>query len=282
MNSFSFNRFCKTYRWIFGMNLRSMMMWSAGYVVGVFLGEMLFFALNPSTSQGFVLRNIEKFSTTFIVIALTIGACTFLSDFNKKVKREAFLMLPASNLEKYLSAVLYIVSFFTVCVLLSFALGDTLRMVIRSLVYGDEWVSILPIMFETSPLNYFSPGHMANGLFWFDVVRLAVTIGFLLWVHSVYTLGGTLFRKYSYVLSSVFIILCMTVFVKAMIQYDMTMFYTQWENGVLVAHETGTMSYVLAVALPILSAFNYWASFRIFKGFQLITNKWMNYDIFKR
>jgi hypothetical protein len=39
---------------------------------------------------------------------------------------------------------------------------------------------------------------------------------------------------------------------------------------------------VLAVVLPLLAVINYWASFHIFKGFQLITNKWTNYDILKR
>ncbi|MBQ9993373.1 MAG: cation diffusion facilitator family transporter, partial [Clostridia bacterium] len=64
------------------------------------------------------------------------------------------LMLPASNLEKYLTALLYIASFFTACVLLSFALGDTLRMVFRSLVFGDEWVSTVPIVAKNLMYHY--------------------------------------------------------------------------------------------------------------------------------
>ena len=282
MNSFSFNRFCKTFRWFFGVNLRSMMIWSSGYVVGVFLGEMLFFAFNPNSSVEHKLQSVEQFCTIFIIIALTIGACTFLSDFNKKSKREAFLMLPASNLEKYLTAILYIASFFTTCVLVSFALGDSLRMVIRSLVYGDEWRSTLPMMVNWIPQSYFSPEHLANGLFWFDVMKLVDLSAFFLWIHSIYTLGGTLLRKYSYVVTSVFVIFCMMLFGKVMTAFNMTMFHTQWDLGVLQNYEIGTMSYILAVALPVFAFFNYWASFQIFKGYQLITNKWTNYDILKR
>jgi len=32
----------------------------------------------------------------------------------------------------------------------------------------------------------------------------------------------------------------------------------------------------------LLTCFNYWASFHVFKHFELITNKWTNYDILKR
>ena len=52
-------------------------------------------------------------------------------------------------------------------------------------------------------------------------------------------------------------------------------------KSVQIIHKVGALGYFLTVALPLLSIFNYWASYRIFKGFQLITNKWTNYDFFK-
>jgi hypothetical protein len=262
-----------------------MMAWSAGYVAGVFLGELLFFALNPNGSLDYKLNNIVQFCTIFILIAMAIGTCTFLSDFNKKTKREAFLMLPASNLEKYLSAVLYILSFFAVCVLISFALGDTLRMVFRNLVYGDEWKSAIPMLINNMILNLWCHPY-ATELMWFDIMLVIVFVATILWIHSTYTLGGTLLRKYSFVITSVFLIVCFILFVKFMTYFQLTMFHTQWkwENGTptLESYELGIMSYVVAVALIVFSCFNYRASFHIFKGFQLITNKWFNYDILKR
>jgi hypothetical protein len=52
-------------------------------------------------------------------------------------------------------------------------------------------------------------------------------------------------------------------------------------ESIQVLHKVGVLGYFFTVALPIISIFNYWASFHIFKGFQLITNKWTNYDIYK-
>ena len=63
---------------------------------------------------------------------------------------------------------------------------------------------------------------------------------------------------------------------------DASMFTSHWDGDKYVSQEVGFFAYVLAVVLPLLSIFNYWAAFHIFKGFQLITNKWTNYDILKR
>ena len=52
-------------------------------------------------------------------------------------------------------------------------------------------------------------------------------------------------------------------------------------KSVQIVHKVGALGYFLTVALPLLSIFNYLASFHIFKGFQLITNKWTNYDFHK-
>ena len=39
MNSFSFNRFGKTLRWVMAVNFRTLLMWTIGSVVAVFVGE---------------------------------------------------------------------------------------------------------------------------------------------------------------------------------------------------------------------------------------------------
>jgi hypothetical protein len=107
-------------------------------------------------------------------------------------------------------------------------------------------------------------------------------LAFTLWIHSLFTLGGVYLRKYSFVLTGLFFILCMVLLVKFVHAYDINMFTSHWDNGTYISEEVGTLAYVLTVVLPLLSIFNYWTSFRIFKGFQLITNKWTNYDILKR
>ena len=191
-------------------------------------------------------------------------------------------MLPGSNLEKFLSAVIYAVIAYVFALLLSVVLGDTLRMVFRSLAYGDEWVSAIPQVLKGLIPNIVLHDDSHVYSVSFKVMNLVVGYSFILWIHSLYTLGGTLLRKYAFVVTSVAMIFFMMVLSWVINHLDVSMFTSQWDGNAYVSEEVGVLAYVLAILLPLLSIFNYWASFHIFKGFQLITNKWTNYDILKR
>ncbi|MBQ2210141.1 MAG: hypothetical protein II404_09290 [Prevotella sp.] len=280
MNNFSFNRFSRTLRWVVGVNFRSLMIWTLGYMVGVFLGEQLFFGMSFGNDVASILSNISQFFTIFILIALGVGLSTVFYDLNKKTRREAFLMLPASNLEKFLSAVVYVTFVWTFFVALSFVAGDTLRMVYRALVNGDEWISTVPMV-----MNTMEPGFVEvfkhESTLEYMVMYTFVICAFIVWMHSLYLLGGTLFRKYSFVVSSLVLIMSVSFLAWLTGHCHIQMFSSSWEGDHYVRQEVGPLGYVLAVVLPLLSVFNYWASYRIFKGMQLITNKWTNYDFHK-
>lgn len=281
MNNFSINRFGKTLRWVVSVDFRSLMMWTIGYSIAVFLGEMLFFYLSNDRTTEQIISYIVQFCSIFIVIALGVIFSTAFAGLNKRPRREAFLMLPATNLEKYLSVLAYVTIVWTVCVFLSIAVGDTLRMIVRSVVYGDPWVSgILPLLKSFIP--GFGDTFFIKHTLAYKVMNITVASAFVVWLHSLYILGGTLLRRYAFVVASVIFVLCMMSLSWLIYHYQMPMFSSSWVGDHYEYQEVGTLAYVLAVVLPLLSVFNYWASFRIFKGFQLITNKWTNYDFFKR
>jgi len=137
------------------------------------------------------------------------------------------------------------------------------------------------MMLETLPQSFLRIKNLSDNDVWFDFMRMINITSMFLWIHSVYILGGTLLRKYSFVATSLFIIICCITFFKAIYYFHFSMFSVEWDGEGYVSKEIGFIPYVLAVALPLISIFNYWASFHIFKGFQLITNKWTNYDFFK-
>lgn len=280
MNNFSFNRFSQTLRWVVGVNFRNLMIWTLGYMVGIFLGEQLFFVFSNGHEIANVLGNISQFCAIFILIALAVGLSTVFYDLNKKPRREAFLMLPTSNLEKYLAAVVFVTIVWTFFVALSFVAGDMLRMVYRALVNGDEWISAVPMV-----LNAIEPDFLwvftQESTLEYMVMYTVVMCAFIVWMHSLYIFGGTLFRKYSFVASSIVLILFEMLLAWLTGHYHLTIFTSNWEDDHYVRQEVGVLAYALAVVLPLLSVFNYWASYRIFKGFQLITNKWTNYDFHK-
>ena len=102
MNSFDIKRFGQTLRWVVSVNFRKMLLWFTGSVLAVFLGEILFKMMNPYGTPLDMLHDFSQFLTMILIIVSLIMISSIVSSINEKRKREAFLRLPSSNLEKYI------------------------------------------------------------------------------------------------------------------------------------------------------------------------------------
>ena len=299
MNSFSFNRFGKTLRWVMAVNFRTLLMWTIGSVVAVFVGELMTAEIGKYSAYEMVDLYGTMGSALFILVSL-IMASTIVSSVNEKRKRQAFLMMPSTNLEKFLSLLVYTSVICVACVLLAFVLGDCLRMAwfwikIHSFsteyqvsVIGDPvetyhgWSSALPKLIENLTPNVLDPDSYRRTWF-YNAMNIFVIFAIVVWNLSLMVICGTLLRKYAFVVASLIIILCSILLSWTIHHFGLFLFWGDvWKDGVHYESEVGALAYVLAVLLPALAVFNYWASFHIFKHFELITNKWTNYDIFKR
>lgn len=295
MNTFSFNRFGKMLRWVLSVNQRRILYAVAGSVVGVFMAEMILLRMGDIYSPLTMLHYYGQIGAALFAVASLILVSTIVSGVNEKRKREAFLMLPASNLEKFLALMTYTSVVCVLGVFLAFVLGDSLRMawfwisgpyteakvsyIGNPTEYYYWWSSAIPEMMDNLTPHILE----ADSCNWFYLVmNLFVIAAIAVWTHSLLIIGGTLFRKYSFVISCIIFLLFWVIFVKTTHYFELSMFTSTWENGRYVSGEVGIPAYILAVLLPLLAVFNYWASFHIFKNFQLITNKWTNYDILKR
>ena len=253
-----------------------------------------------------MLQNFGEVGTVLFIIASVVLISSVVASINDKRKRESFLMLPSTNAEKYLSLIVYSTVICILCVFLAMVLGDTLRM---AFLWGSDLMGFGP-RYEGEAVSVFVPDNWWNGSYancwvrwydsalpvflynfvpnygfstWYGVMRWAFFLASLLWIHSIYTLGGTLLRKYAFVASSVVFILLLVGFAKFIDYFELYTFRSEWIDaaGIIHKHMISTLVYVYCIALPILSIANYWISFRIFKGFELITNKWINYDFHK-
>ena len=298
MNSFSFNRFGKTLRWVMAVNFRTLLMWTIGSVVAVFVGELMTAEIGRYSAWQMVYYYGMMGSALFILVSL-IMASTIVSSVNEKRKRQAFLMMPSTNLEKFLSLLVYTSVICVACVLLAFVLGDCLRMAwFKMQSYFVEyqvqvsvsdpaetyhgWSSALPKLIENLTPNVLDPDSYRRTWF-YNAMNIFVIFAIAVWNLSLMTICGTLLRKYAFVVASLIIILCSILLSWTIHHFGLFLFWGDvWKDGVHYESEVGALAYVLAVLLPALTVFNYWASFHIFKHFELITNKWTNYDIFKR
>ena len=309
MNSFNINRFGQTFRWVVATNFRNFLAWTLGAGVGAFLMEMIFIALKIHPDGGnyvpLLYSSISQICQIALVIFVLVAFSTGFADYQKKPRREAFLMLPSTNLEKFLAVVIYVTVVWSLAGFLALVVGDTLRMAVRALACGNEWYSLVPKVLEMfgEIVPTFDEGGMMIQTIPYKVCAPIFLVGLLVWIHSTYILGGTLLRKYAFVVSSLVIILAFLLMAWLIHKYNLNVFYvdtlidgqslealrqagalTDGEvpaESIQVLHKVGVLGYFFTVALPIISIFNYWASFHIFKGFQLITNKWTNYDFYK-
>ena len=310
MNSFNINRFGQTFRWVLATNFRNFLAWTLGAAVGLFLVEMILVAINVNADGGnyipFLYSTVSNICQIALFIFVLVALSTGFSDYQKKPQREAFLMLPSTNLEKFLAVVIYVTVVWSLAGFLAFVVGDTLRMAVRALFFHNEWYSLVPRVWDSffpdlSPIN---GEDMIIRPLSYKVCAPIALIGLFIWIHSIYILGGTLLRKYAFVATSLVVILSIVLMVWLSQKFNLQYFYVDtiidgqsidalrqsgalgpngaWSaKSVQVIHKVGALGYFLTVALPLLSIFNYLASFHIFKGFQLITNKWTNYDFFK-
>lgn len=298
MNSFSFNRFGKTLRWVMAVNFRTLLMWTIGSVVAVFVGELMTAEIRNLSAYEMVFLFGTMGSALFILVSL-IMASTIVSSVNEKRKRQAFLMIPSTNLEKFLSLLVYTSVICVACVFLAFVLGDCLRMAwFKMQSYFVEyqvqvsvsdpaetyhgWSSALPKLIENLTPDVLCAD--SDRFTWFYIAMdIFVIFAIAVWNLSLMTICGTLLRKYAFVVASLIIIICSVLLSWTIHHFGLFLFWNDvWKDGVHYESEVGALAYVLAVLLPELAVFNYWASFYIFKHFELITNKWTNYDIFKR
>ena len=276
-------------RWMLRMNGRKMLYALAGSTVGVFIGELAIKGIGQHNDPFSLIFNYAQIWTALLIIALMVMLCSIVSTINDKRKREAFLMLPATNLEKFLALVVLTTLAWPLCVFLSIALGDTLRMAFFwlkgvdsatiSVNYWEQtfywWSSAIPMLVDN-----LTP----NALRDFYLPELLFVVVWFVFLHSWYTLFGTVLRKYSFVVSNVVgisLILLVIKIVHLCGVDNIFLFHKTWENGAYI-HTASPVVYPLMVVLLVLQVFNYWASFRVFKNFQFITNKWLNYDFHKR
>ena len=308
MNSFSINRFWLMLRWLINVNRVRLLGFTIGIMFSTFLIQLIMFVFGSFEKVIPYLWSCVHFGSFLIPFVIPITVCLAFTNFTStgnKQQRGTWLMIPATNLEKFLSLIVYVTVICGLCAIVGYILGDCLRM-------GCLWIgaqlSADPAMKAFEVYNYNGVDGTYNlrsstvyWLFcdmtphlltvwgssiywsWFEWASWIVHTLIAIWIHSLFTLGGTLLRKYAFVTTGLFWIAIMLLFMGSLTHFNVSVFgNVTLADGTIVTMKVNTLAYVLMVVLPLLSYFNYRASFHIFKGFQLITNKWTNYDILKR
>lgn len=233
-------------------------------------------------SNGYVTYNDVKdlylgsVSGLFMFISFIIfffcGSRIFIN-MKTKASRSLFLMLPATNMEKFTSRLLYTVLGTSLMIVASWIIADIIQFVFSLFLTPGMQGSLVGTVFEELFLkDNFDSSHfiVRNGT---SVLGQTFPVGLSLTIftHSFFTLGGTVFRKSATLLTicSSFILMFLTALISSFVDADVLRHLVQ-------SMEPNTFGWLMVMVLLLLSAFNYWAAYKLFTHMQIINNKWFN------
>ncbi len=266
MIQFSFNRFGKMARWSL-VNDKSYYVRTFLQMLVVLTLVFLFFTMEGNGTiihdeKGYTRDHYMPclFVTLYVfIITFVIGPSLMFYSMRGKHDRQTQLMLPASNLEKYLMRYSTWILLVPI-LLLAFFAADLIQYVVNWLVGRD---------YPTFATTHFLFDERMVGWRTRTLEDLSRDGGFnhyftAMWLHSVYALGATFFRsrKFNALFTTIVIIMGLMGFI--------------WLFGggskQVAASSSYTVDYVIWSALTVL---NFWLSYKLFCRTQVI-GKYVN------
>ena len=208
------------------------------------------------------------FGVIFFCFSMLFGASFLFAGMKDTRKRSAFLLWPVSNLEKYIISLLLSILWLAVITIGAYLLADALRVFIdwvtgRVVIWGLP--KIIDGVFGPAPFEHWQIAWML--------------FAWVFYIHSLYILGGTLFRRQQFLLTSatIAVVSILLVMILNQINPQIDFITGSWDEKT----ETYTQIfhpffYVLNTTLCLLIVFHYWASYKLFTRMQVINNKWLN------
>ena len=272
-NNFQFSRLLMVMRWDMFTNLKSYlnMMLGMTFALLPFFIMQLYqlskqYQLFPDTIDLSYL-GMSQYVLMISSIAMYMMATQIFMVMKTTGQREQFLMLPASNLEKYISRFLFSTLGAAVAMITAIVVSDLVQLIFSFVLLPGHHQSVclstmalLWKIWTTFIENNDSTGSLLLSL-------SIVTCGVL--VHSFFILCGTLFRKHTIVVSGILFI-AMTYLVIYVIESVPDTITT------CLMHGDNSWIFCLLIAELLLAGFQYWLSYKVFTRMQVICNKWIN------
>ena len=208
------------------------------------------------------------FGVIFFCFSMLFGASFLFSGMKDTRKRSAFLLWPVSNMEKYTINLLLSVLWLAVITIGAYLLADTLRVFIdwvtgRVVIWGIPMIGTR--VFGPAPFEHWQIAWML--------------FAWVFYIHSLFIVGGTLFRRQQFLFTSMSIIVVGILLVSFLSHLDLHIdcIRHSWDEKTSSYSTTYyPFFYILHTTLCALIVFHYWASYKLFTRMQVINNKWLN------
>lgn len=262
MSKFNYKRFSTTFRWTERYSRKTLIkvlfLSLAVYLFILLINTLTISYKNASADiqQLTLLKAIRSCGIAYFVWVIICGAW-FCPNIKTKQQRITAKMLPATDLEKFLShAASLALQLIGMCLI--FCIADLIRMALFAIL-GLDWIQWgFPIFFDniTTYMHFLgdkSPVNYMAGVVW------------LLWAQSLYALGSMLFNRYSGIIISVIHVILFVALIR---------FIATANEMALLTKDV--MIYIVLVTFTILTIFNWIMAYRLYSRMQVVNNKLIN------
>ncbi len=262
MEKFNISRFGRTLRWTIQDSKKELI----SIISIMFFVYLAIFAISIIAAskdlKGYMMACLFAYT-----VLISIAGCWIFNNMKTKEERIAFMMLPATDLEKYLSRYLYVTVFWIIGGIAAFIAADFLGTLIRYLLgYGSLFEgtrTIVRLCFHET---------IQIGSLRFEGPLLVLTIASTVFGHSFNIFGGTIFRRRQLILTWV-----LQSAISMPVSWILALsFHTVDFEYVIGKVLTPGGMYIGSAVYIVLTALMYVLSYKIFRRMQVISNKWIN------
>lgn len=274
MKNFDMNRFGRTLRWSALMTRKEALtnLASMTFAFAVLAVVQVMSSRNvPDIVAEHNFQSFTSFALFVFLIICSIGGCWIFSNMKTKEQRITFKMLPATDLEKFVVRALYATVVWWLMAFVAFCLADLFRMLV-SLVAGVSIKgSAVPLFFSMISANTdVNINTLNSGDVAFAAAIYTMANAWAFWAHSLYILGGTLFRRRQFVLTTLAHSVIGLVFTPMLIHF------VDSSDSLALRDSLVAIVWTAAAVFAVWGLLDWWLSYKIFRRMQVINNKWLN------
>ncbi len=181
----------------------------------------------------------------------------FIQDLEGRQQRINELMLPATNLEKFVARVLLVAVIYPLAICASFIVADGLQQLISMIIAHGERMSMVVANFDAD--TYVS----ADSPLWTQALST-------LMIYSIAIFGGLLFRKLAWLKS---IVIYFVVIILSFIGFYYLKLYLYENTDYEIVFIENPYASLISIGVSLLM---FWSSYKIYTRLQVINNRWRN------
>lgn len=266
MKKFNLNRFWQVFKRLMLVRSSTTLYTFLGLAAATFfilLGFTSPFTMKPMTNGELFFGIIQAFES--ITMCFSIGYFFFvsniMSDLQRRQDRIGEIMLPATNLEKFVARILYVSIGYLVLCIAALVVGDVLQQIVSMVIYQGGRASLTGVILRNI-------SHMEPSISWlFSLETMLVFNAFIV-------LGGVFFRKYAWIKSLIAGSVISSLLTGLLVAVA---YYIDSQTDYEIYMPTGLGADIAGhVTLWAIAGLMYWLAYKIYARLQVINNRWFN------